>query len=57
MPKFQKKKYNEYRKNEYHSLTPEEKLALLERRKVYYEENKERIRKKQLEYYHMNKNK
>lgn len=57
MPRFQKAKYNEYRRNEYDNLTPEQKAALLERRKVYYQANKERIRLRQLEYYHAKKDK
>ncbi len=42
---YQRKKYNKYRKDEYHNFTEEEKAKLLAKRKVYYEANKENKRK------------
>jgi len=32
---YQRKKYNKYRKDEYHNFTEEEKAKLLAKRKVY----------------------
>jgi hypothetical protein len=57
MPDYQKAKYLEYIKRKYHALTPEEKAELLDKKRIYYQENKERIRERQLEYYHLNKEK
>jgi len=53
---YQRKKYNKYRKNEYHNFTEEEKAKLLAKRKIYYEANKEKIKERQLKYYHAKKN-
>jgi hypothetical protein len=57
MPDYQKAKYLEYIKRKYHALSDEKKAELLDKKKIYYQENKERIRKRQLEYYHLNKEK
>jgi hypothetical protein len=57
MSVYQKKKYLEYVKKQYHALSPEKMAELLEKRRVYYEANKEKIRERQLEYYHKKKSK
>jgi hypothetical protein len=57
MPAYQKAKLLEYLKIRYHSLSPEKMAELLEKKRIYYQENKERIRERQLEYYHKKKNK
>jgi len=55
MSAYQKSKYLEYIKKRYHALSPEKMAELLEKRRVYYEANKEKIRMRQLEYYHKKK--
>jgi hypothetical protein len=57
MPEYQKAKYLEYIKRKYHALSPEKMAILLEKKRIYYQENKEKIRERQLEYYHKKKNK
>jgi hypothetical protein len=57
MSDYQKAKLLEYLKRRYHALSPEKMAILLEKKRIYYQENKERIRKRQLEYYHKKKNK
>jgi hypothetical protein len=57
MPDYQKARYLEYIKRKYHALSPEKKAELLDKKRIYYQENKERIRERQLEYYHLNKEK
>jgi hypothetical protein len=57
MPDYQKAKYLEYIKRKYHALSDEKKAELLDKKRIYYQENKERIRERQLEYYHLNKEK
>jgi len=57
MPDYQKTKYLEYIKRKYHALSDEKKAELLDKKRIYYQENKERIRERQLEYYHLNKEK
>ncbi len=57
MSDYHKAKRNERAKKIYHSLSPDKIAELVEKRKVYYQANKERIRLRQLEYYHANKNK
>jgi hypothetical protein len=57
MPAYQKAKYLEYVKRKYHALSDEKKAELLDKKRIYYQENKERIRERQLEYYHLNKEK
>jgi hypothetical protein len=57
MSDYQKAKLLEYLKRRYHALSPEKMAILLEKKRIYYQENKEKIRKRQLEYYHKNKNK
>jgi hypothetical protein len=57
MPDYQKAKYLEYIKRKYHALTLEKKAELLDKKRIYYQENKEKIRARQLEYYHLNKEK
>ncbi len=57
MSAYQKKKYLEYIKKRYHALTPEKMAEIIEKRRIYYEANKEKIRKRQLEYYHKKKSK
>jgi prenyltransferase beta subunit len=57
MSAYQKKKYLEYIKKRYHALSPEKMAELLEKRRIYYEANKEKIRERQLEYYHKKKSK
>ena len=57
MSDYAKAKRCKYVKRRYHSLSPEKMAELLEKRRIYYEANKERIRLRQLEYYHANKNK
>ena len=57
MPDYQKAKLLEYLKRRYHALSPEKMAELLEKKRIYYQENKERIRERQLEYYHKKKNK
>jgi len=54
---YQRKKYNKYRKNEYHNFTEEEKEKLLAKRKIYYQANKDKIKERQLKYYQANKDK
>lgn len=57
MSDYHKAKRNERAKKIYHSLSPDKIAELVEKRKVYYQANKERIRLRQLEYYHANKDK
>ena len=57
MPDYQKAKYLEYVKRKYHALSDEKKAELLDKKRIYYQENKERIRERQLEYYHLKKEK
>jgi hypothetical protein len=57
MPDYQKSRYLEYVKRKYHALSDEKKAELLDKKRIYYQENKERIRERQLEYYHLNKEK
>ena len=57
MPAYQKARYLEYIKRKYHALSDEKKAELLDKKRIYYQENKERIRERQLEYYHLNKEK
>jgi hypothetical protein len=57
MPEYQKARYLEYVKRKYHALSPEKMAILLEKKRIYYQENKEKIRERQLEYYHKKKNK
>jgi hypothetical protein len=53
MSDYQKAKYLEYLRKQYHNLTPEKKQELCEKRRKYYEANRERIRKYQSERYHL----
>ena len=57
MSDYQKRKYLEYIKKRYHALSPEKKVELLDKKRIYYEANKEKIRERQSEYYHAKKNK
>ena len=57
MPDYQKAKYLEYIKRKYHALTPKEKAELLDKKKIYYQENKERIRAYQSQKYYEIKSK
>jgi hypothetical protein len=54
---YQRKKYNERKRNYYDNLTPEKKAKMLAKRKAHYEANKERLREYQRERYHKMKNK
>jgi hypothetical protein len=57
MPDYQKAKYLEYIKRKYHALTPEEKAELLDKKRIYYQENKEKIRAYQSQKYYEIKSK
>jgi hypothetical protein len=57
MPDYQKAKYLEYIKRKYHALTPDEKADLLDKKRIYYQENKEKIRAYQRDKYYEIKSK
>ena len=57
MPEYQKLKYLENLKKRYHSLSPEKKAELFEKRKAYYHANKEKKRAYQRMRYHLTKEK
>lgn len=52
MSDYAKKKYREYCRRRYENLTPEQKAEMSAKRREYYQENKERIKKYQLDKYH-----
>jgi hypothetical protein len=57
MSEYQKLKYLEYLRKRYHALSPEKKAELMEKRKANYQKNKEKIRERQIAYYHAKKSK
>jgi hypothetical protein len=57
MPDYQKAKYLEYIKRKYHALSDEKKAELLDKKKIYYQENKEKIRAYQRDKYYEIKSK
>ena len=57
MPDYQKAKYLEYIKRKYHALSDEKKAELLDKKKIYYQENKEKIRAYQSQKYYEIKSK
>ena len=54
---YQKQKYLEYCRKKYNALTPEKKAELFEKRKAYYQTNKEKKREYQRMRYHATKEK
>ena len=54
---YQKQKYLEYCRKKYDALTPEKKADLFEKRKAYYEANKEKKQAYQRMRYHLTKEK
>lgn len=54
---YQKQKYLKYCRKKYDALTPEKKAELFEKRKAYYEANKEKKQAYQRMRYHLTKEK